>query len=353
MSRVVVGVSGGVDSAAAAYLLKAAGHEVICVTIKTWAGRDSRCCAIGDARAMALSMGLSYYVRDATEEFEKRVMRPFVDDYLHGRTPNPCVECNRYVKWGRLLAAADELGAEYVATGHYARTARLANGRHAIRLAAFSKKDQSYMLFRLTQEQLARTLLPLGDYEKDEVREIAARAGLSAAQTPDSQEICFVTEGDYADYIERETEAVLPPPGRFVDGRGNVLGRHRGIVRYTVGQRKGLGLALGCPAYVTGIDAERNEIVIGDEASLYHGSILCRELSFMSVAGLVPGESLRALVRIRYRHRGETATLRKNEDATLTVIFDSPVRAPTPGQSAVFYDREGFIIGGGIIVRSA
>ncbi len=348
MSRVAVGMSGGVDSATTALLLKEAGHEVVGVTLKTWTGEDNRCCEMSEARAMSIRMGISHYVRGAATEFKGCVARPFIDEYLSGRTPNPCVECNRYVKWAALLNAADELGAEYVATGHYARVDLLANGRYAIRQGASARKDQSYVLYKLTQEQLARTLLPLGGYEKDEVRAIAARAGLSAAQKPDSQEICFVTEGSYADYIERETGEELPP-GNFVDETGNVLGRHKGVAHYTVGQRKGLGLALGTPAYVTRIDAEKNEVVIGGEPSLYRPSIVCVDLHFMSVDGLSLGEELRAFVKIRYNHKGEAATLKMNGDGTLTAVFDSPVRAPTPGQSAVFYDEDGYIIGGGKI----
>ena len=348
-ARVVVGMSGGVDSATTAYLLKEAGYEVVGVTMKTWTGEDSRCCEMSDARAMALRMGISHYARGAAAEFERCVARPFIDEYLSGRTPNPCVECNRHVKWAALLAAADELGAAYVATGHYARTARLANGRCAIQRAASLRKDQSYVLYKLTQEQLARTLLPLGGYEKDEVRAIAARAGLAAAEKPDSQEICFVTEGSYADYIEREADEALSPPGNFVDAEGNVLGTHKGITHYTVGQRKGLGLALGAPAYVTKIDAEKNEVVIGGEPSLYRSSILCDDLHFMSVGDVGRGEKVRAFVKIRYNHKGEMATLERTGDDTLSVVFDNPVRAATPGQSAVFYDEDGYIIGGGKI----
>lgn len=348
MSRVAVGMSGGVDSATTAYLLKEAGYEVVGVTLKTWTGEDSRCCEMSDARAMALRMGISHYVHSAAADFDRLVVRPFIDEYLHGRTPNPCVECNPKVKWAALLDAADEIGAEYVATGHYARVERLANGRYAIQRAASLRKDQSYVLYKLTQEQLARTLLPLGGYDKEEVRGIAAQAGIAAAQKPDSQEICFVTEGDYADYIERETGEELPP-GNFVDEAGNVLGAHKGVAHYTVGQRKGLGLALGYPAYVTKIDAERNEVVIGGESALLRSSILCGDLNFMSVEGLSRGEKLRAFVKIRYNHKGEAATLEKNDDETLTATFDSPVRAPTPGQSAVFYDDDGYIIGGGKI----
>ncbi len=351
MSRVIVGLSGGVDSAVTAYLLKAAGHEVIGVTVKTWAAGDSRCCELEDAREMAERMGISHYVRNGAAEFQESVVRPFIDDYLHGRTPNPCVECNRCMKWAQLLEAAAAFGAEYVATGHYASVARLGNGRFAIRRAASLRKDQSYVLYKLTQEQISHTLLPLGQYEKDEVRAIAARVGISAAQKPDSQEICFVTEGDYADFIEEATETELPPPGNFVDEEGIILGTHKGITHYTVGQRKGLGLALGYPAYVKEIDPTKNEVVIGGETSLYRQRIFCDDLQFMGVGGIAPGEAIRALVKIRYNHKGETATLTKREDGTLTVEFDVPVRAATPGQSAVFYDEEGYILGGGKIRR--
>ena len=349
MSRVVVGMSGGVDSAVTAYLLKEAGHEVIGVTLKTWEGKDSRCCDLSEAREMALRMGIPHSVHSAASDFECRVVQPFIDDYLSGRTPNPCVECNRYVKWAQLLDAADAMGADFAATGHYARIARLPNGRFAIRRAASLRKDQSYVLYKLTQQQLSRTMLPLGDYDKEEVRAIAQRAGISAAQKPDSQEICFVTEGNYTDYIECETDAELPPPGNFVDKEGNVLGTHKGIAHYTVGQRKGLGIALGYPAYVTAIDPEKNEVVIGGEESLYQSAILCGDLNFMSVEDIAPDETLRAFVKIRYNHKGAMATLQKKDDGTLAAVFDDPVRAPTPGQSAVFYDEDGYIIGGGKI----
>ncbi len=347
--RVIVGLSGGVDSGAAAYLLKAAGFEVIGLTIRTQPGVESRCCAIGEARRMAAEMGIDYYVCNAARDFRQRVVQPFIEAYLLGRTPNPCVACNPWVKWAQLMEAAQRMGADYVATGHYAETVRLENGRCAIRRAASDGKDQSYMLYGLSQTQLAHTLLPLGRLEKSQVRALAARAGLSAAQRPDSQEICFVTGGNYADFIEETTETALPPPGNFVDTRGHILGRHQGIHHYTPGQRRGLGLALGHPVYVKAIDREKNQVILGGEASLYQRTILCDHLRFMALADLPPGGRMQALVKIRYHHAGTAASLERTDADTIRIDFTTPVRAPAPGQSAVFYDDAGHVLGGGII----
>ena len=349
MGKVIVGMSGGVDSAAAAFLLREAGYEVIGVTLRTWVGGASRCCEIDEANAAARKLGISYHVLNCVSEFQQRVETPFIDGYLHGTTPNPCVVCNRAVKWERLLDAAEVMGADMVATGHYASVARLDNGRYAVGRAADTQKDQSYMLYRLTQEQLARTVFPLGNLTKAEVRRVAEWAGLSSAHKPDSQELCFVTAGTYADYIETHTEHEIPGEGNFVDEQGAVLGRHRGIIHYTVGQRKGLGLALGRPAYVKSIRAETNEIVIGDEQSLYSQSLLCGDLHFMSIPGMAEEERIRASVKVRYRHAGSAATLEKHGPDTLLIRFETPVRAATPGQSAVFYDEAGRVIGGGVI----
>ena len=272
-----------------------------------------------------------------------------MEAYIKGMTPNPCVACNRYIKWERLLSFADEINAEYVATGHYARIEKTENGRYTVRQAASSAKDQTYMLYQLTQEQLARTIMPLSELTKDEVRKIAEDAGLAVAGKKDSQEICFVLDGGYAEYIDSYVEGALPPPGNFVDESGKVLGRHKGIVHYTVGQRKGLGLALGYPAYVKRIDAENNTVVIGDLESVYESRILCREVNFMSVEDIKPGDKVRAFVKIRYHHAAEPAVLERVDDNTISAIFDEPVKAPAPGQSAVFYDSENRVIGGGII----
>ena len=254
-----------------------------------------------------------------------------------------------YIKWERLLRFADEINAEYVATGHYARIVKAENGRYTVKQSASAAKDQTYMLYQLTQEQLARTLMPLSELTKDEVRKIAEEAGLAVAGKQDSQEICFVIEGGYAEYIEAHSDKALPPPGNFIDENGKVLGRHKGIVNYTVGQRKGLGLALGYPAYVKRIDPVNNTVEIGDLESVYERCILCREVRFMSVEDIKPGEKVRAFVKIRYHHAAVSAMLERVDDNTISAIFDEPVKAPAPGQSAVFYDSENRVIGGGII----
>lgn len=352
MAKVIVGMSGGVDSAAAAFLLREAGYEVIGVTLRTWDSGGSRCCEIDEARATARKLGVPYHVFNCVSDFQKNVRAPFIDAYPRGLTPNPCVVCNRSVKWERLLYAAAVMGADMAATGHYACVSRLDNGRYAIGRAADAGKDQSYMLYQLTQKQLSRTLFPLGNLTKEEVRRVAEQAGLPVAHTPDSQELCFVTEGNYADYIESHSERAIPGEGDFVDETGRFLGKHKGIIHYTVGQRKGLGLSLGRPAYVKRIDPERNEIVIGDERSLYAEAILCGDLYFMGVAGIADGETIRANVKVRYRHAGAAATLEQYGSDTVRVRFDSPVKAATPGQSAVFYDDKGYITGGGVILKA-
>ena len=355
MSKVIVGMSGGVDSAVAAYLLKQAGYDVIGVTLRTWQsedGQESRCCEIDDARATARSIGIPYHVFNCTFDFETKVIRPFMDDYLHGLTPNPCVICNRCIKWERLLYYAAILGADCVATGHYASVVQLQNGRYTVRKALHTEKDQTYMLYRLTQEQLEKTLMPLGMYSKREVRTIAAQAGIQVASKQDSQEICFVTDGDYTDFIRRHTDGELPDEGNFVDESGNVLGRHKGIFHYTVGQRKGLGIALGRPAYVKKIIADRNEIILATSGDTGCTKIVCKDLNFMGVPEPQVGEELRCQVKVRYRHAGQNALLRKCGSDTVCISFEEPARFAAPGQSAVFYDDNNCLIGGGIIAET-
>ena len=352
--KVIVGMSGGVDSAVTAYLLRDAGYEVAGVTLQTWESAEGVACRgkeIDAAKESAEILGIPLYVQNCAACFREYVSQPFVREYLSARTPNPCVECNRYVKWNGLLQMADSLGAAYVATGHYAFTEQLPNGRWTIRQAAFAGKDQTYVLFRLTQEQLSRTLMPLGAYDKAQVREIARKAGLPAAHKADSQEICFVAEGSsYAEYIAANAETKVPGPGCFIDEEGRVIGTHKGIIHYTVGQRKGLGLPLGYHAYVKEIRQETNEVVISREDAIFSRQISCDRLNFMSIPEIRSGEEIPASVRIRYHHAGTPAVIRRTGEDEMTVVFEVPVRAATPGQSAVCYDESGRIIGGGRIM---
>ena len=353
MSRIIAGMSGGVDSAVAAYLLKQAGHEVIGVTLRTWESSDgmqSRCCEIDDAREAARIIGIPYYAFNCLRDFREHVTAPFIEAYIRGMTPNPCIPCNRYVKWERMLYYAQVLHADHVATGHYASVVRLDNGRYTLKKALYSEKDQSYMLYRLTQRQLAATLMPLGKYTKPEVRAIAGQAGLPVAEKRDSQEICFVPGGSYAAYIEKN--ASVPPPGEgfFVDEAGKRLGTHRGIFHYTVGQRKGLGIAFGRPVYVKAIRPETNEVVLGDGEALYRGSISCGDVHFMSIPDLPIGGTLPCAVKVRYRHPPQAAVIGAVGPGQVRVWFRDPVRAPAPGQAAVFYDENDCVIGGGTIL---
>ena len=350
MAKVVVGMSGGVDSAVAAYLLKQQGYEVIGLTIRTWnpdAGY-SRCCEIDDAREVCRKLDIPYHVLNCESAFKEHVTEPFIRCYLNGRTPNPCVGCNLHVKWERMIYWADINQAEYVATGHYAYIINK-DGRYTVKTAEHAEKDQSYMLYQLPQEYLARTLMPLGDYDTETVRKIAQEAGIHIANKGDSQDICFITDGNYADYIHANADTSNVKEGNFVDTEGNVLGTHKGIINYTVGQRKGLGIALGYPAFVKHIDAEKNEITLCDENAIYASSVMCDQLNFMSIPAPAIGEKIRSNVKIRYHHRAQSATMTLTDENTLLIEFDEPVKGPAPGQSAVFYDDDGCVMGGGII----
>ncbi len=351
-SKIIVGLSGGVDSAVAACLLRDAGHDVIGVTLRTWeseTGEESRCCEIDDAREIANSIGIPFHTFNCVSRFKRCVAEPFVEDYINGLTPNPCIECNRYVKWERMIHAALVLGADQVATGHYAYVVRLDNGRYTVRRAAHAAKDQTYMLYRLTQEQLSRTVMPLGPYTKDQVRRIAAERGLPVASKSDSQEICFVPDDDYAGYVEANAGDRIRRSGEFVDVEGNVLGIHRGIIHYTVGQRKGLGIAMGRPVYVKAIIPEKDQVVLADEDDLMSRRVICDRLNFLSIDEPAEGEVFRCEAKIRYHHRAQAAAVEIMPDGRAAVLFDEPVRAAAPGQSAVFYDSEDNVIGGGII----
>ena len=349
--KVIVGMSGGVDSAVAAYLLREQGLEVVAVTLRSWEADESRCCEIEAARRTAEKLSLPFYPWNVSGAFQEKVIRPFVEEYLHGRTPNPCVECNRYVKWESLLHIADVMGAGFVATGHYADL-KCFGGRYAAGTAKDRAKDQSYMLYRLTQEQLSRTMLPLSELTKAEVREIAAGIDPGLANKADSQEVCFVPDDDYAGFIAGEAGGEMPGMGNFLDENGTIVGRHNGIVHYTVGQRKGLGLAMGVPVYVKKICADRNEIIVGREEALYSHEILCDRVNFMRIPQPEEGERINCRVKIRYHHAGHPARIEMAGQSRVRVTFDGKVKAAAPGQSAVFYDDDGFVLGGGIITET-
>ena len=354
--KVVVGMSGGVDSSVAAWLLKKQGYDVIGVTMQIWQDEENivqeengGCCglsAVDDARRVATAIGIPYYVMNFKDEFQKSVIEYFTKEYLAGRTPNPCIACNRYVKWEALLQRSLSIGADYIATGHYARIEHLPNGRYAIRRSATMEKDQTYALYNLTQEQLARTLMPVGEYSKDRIREMADEIGLLVAHKPDSQDICFVPDGDYASFIENTTDQVLQT-GDFVTPEGKILGKHKGIIHYTVGQRKGLGLALGYPAFVLEIRPETNEVVIGTYEESLTYTVRANELNFMSVEQIT--EPVRVFAKIRYNHKGAWCTVERTGEDEIVCTFDEPIRAATPGQAVVLYDGE-YVLGGGTIL---
>lgn len=355
---VVVGMSGGVDSSVAAYLLKEQGYDVIGVTMQIWQDEEDivlqengGCCglsAVDDARRVASLLGIPYYVMNFKEEFKNSVINYFLSEYQKGHTPNPCIACNRYVKWESLLKRSLEIGADYIATGHYARIRQLQNGRYVIENSVTKEKDQTYALYNLTQEQLQRTLMPVGAYTKEEIRKIAEDIKLPVSHKPDSQDICFVPNGDYASFIETQA-GKKSVPGNFVDQEGNILGCHKGIIHYTVGQRKGLGIAFGYPLFVLEIRPETNEIVLGpDEASLSR-YVRAKQINLMSEAE-IRGEK-RLWGKIRYNHKGAFCTVKKTGEDELLCIFDEPQRAITPGQAVVLYDDD-LVFGGGTIIEN-
>ncbi len=346
--RVVVAMSGGVDSSVAAALLKEEGYEVIGITLNLGPRGNSRprgVKAAMDAERVAERLGIPYYVLDLRDLFHEEVVRPFCREYSLGRTPNPCIRCNKFVKFGALLRKAEELRADFVATGHYARVEfDPSTERYILKKGLDPRKDQSYVLYSLTQEQLGRILLPLGDFTKEEVRRLAKKMGLPVAGD-ESQEICFVPDGGHPELVGRYfPEAVRPGP--ILDRSGRVLGRHRGIAHYTVGQRRGLGLALGRPLYVVHIDPERNAVIVGGREDVAREGLIASEVNFVSIPRLT--DPLRVTAKIRYRHPEAEATVFPLGDGKVFVRFSKPQMAVTPGQSVVFY-RKDVVIGGGII----
>jgi tRNA-specific 2-thiouridylase len=366
---IAVAMSGGVDSSAVAAMLRADGHNVIGLTMQLWnqrrlAGHEGmpesvqgRCCSIDDvydARRVAETLGIPYYVVNHEARFERDVVRPFVEEYLAGRTPIPCSLCNNHLKFDQLLVVAQQIGADKIATGHYAQVVfddQL--NRWLLKRPADTSKDQTYFLFGLTQEQLSRTLFPLGGMTKPEVRELARKHGLAIAEKPDSQEICFVPGGDYKRFLEaylsEQGDAPTEIAGEMVTTDGTVIGEHAGVHNFTVGQRKGLGVSTGSPLYVIQIKSDTRQVMVGKDEELYSRTLRARRVNLISTAELC--EPMRVAVKIRHRHQPAPATIESAGPDEIQVTFDEPQRALTPGQAAVFYDGD-IVVGGGWIENS-
>lgn len=351
--RVVIGLSGGVDSSVAASVLKEQGYEVVGVTMRMWDSEtqgSGGCCSPSteeDARRVAQKLGIEFHIIDAKKDFSDFVIDYFVDEYVNGRTPNPCIACNRYLKFDLMVKWAENFGADYIATGHYARVEYDEElNRHLLKKAYSVSKDQSYFLYNITKEKLKKILFPLGEFpDKEAVREYAKEHGLITAEKADSQEICFIPDNDYPSFIERRTGS-LPSEGNFVDTKGNVIGKHKGIVNYTVGQRKGLGIAFGKPMFVLRIDAKNNEVVLGEQGLEFSNTLYAKNPNLIMVDDI--NEPIRAEAKVRYSAKTSPCTVSMENDL-LKVVFDEPQRAITPGQAVVLY-KDDIVIGGGSII---
>ncbi len=344
--KIVIGMSGGVDSSVAAYLLKEQGYEVVGVTMETWQEKEGiQSSAIEDAKSVADTLSIEHHVIDFKKEFRRDVVDYFISEYQNGRTPNPCIVCNRRVKWQALLTWANEHGSDYIATGHYARIVQLPNQRYCVVPALAGGKDQSYVLYNLTQEQLAHTKMPVGNYDKEQIRSMARSIGISVAEKGDSQDICFIPDHDYAQFIERQTGR-KSIPGNFVDTNGQVLGQHKGLEYYTIGQRKGLGISAPTPLFVQKLRSETNEVVLCKSDELFTKTCVIRDVNYMAEAEI--SDRTQAKGKIRYSHQGDDCILSPIEDNRILCEFIQPQRAITPGQAAVFYQGE-YILCGGII----
>ena len=341
--KVLLGMSGGVDSSAAAVCLQNAGYECIGATMVMHGECDSE--GVSDARAVAEALNMDFHVFDVRDEFRRWVMDEFVRSYLEGETPNPCIVCNKTLKFGLFADRATELGAEMIATGHYARVEKCGD-RYLLKKGKDPKKDQSYVLYNLGQSVLSRLILPLGAMDKSEVRELAIEASLKNADKKESQDICFVPDGDYVGFIERYTGA-FSPEGDFVLRDGKVMGRHKGIIRYTIGQHKKLGLGIHTPLYVLEKDAAGNRIILGSNEDLFTRTVIAKDINW--IADEAPKFPFRAAAKIRYKHVEQSATVEDAGEERVKVTFDEPQRAATPGQAVVFYDGD-TVIGGGTVV---
>ncbi len=356
--RVMIGMSGGVDSSVAAYLLKEQGYDVIGVTMKLWQDEDEEimereggCCslsAVEDARRVANKIGIPFYVMNFKQVFKDKVIDYFIDEYIKGRTPNPCIACNKHIKSGEFFEKAKQLECDYIATGHYAKIEYdEASDRYLLKKSITEAKDQTYALYNMSQHELEHTLFPLGYYTKDKIREIAAEVGLIVANKPDSQEICFVEDNDYAGYVKSHTNKKIKE-GYFIDKEGNILGKHKGIIHYTIGQRKGLGIALGKPMFVVDILPKKNAVVLGDPEDVFSQGLIASDVNFIPFDDI--DEPIRVYAKVRYSGKVSPATVYKEEKGKIKIVFDEKQRAITPGQSVVMYDED-VVIGGATIEK--
>ena len=358
MKKAIIAMSGGVDSSVAALLTKESGDECIGATMKLYNNedigvhREKTCCSLDDvedARSVAYQMDMPYYVFNFTADFHTEVMDRFVDAYENGCTPNPCIDCNRYLKFDKMFHRMQEIGYDYIVTGHYARVEYdEKRDRYLLKKAVDDTKDQSYVLYMLTQEQLAHVKLPLGGLRKDQVRVIAEKHGFINARKHDSQDICFVVNGKYSDFIEQYREKTYPE-GDFVDLEGNVLGRHKGIIRYTIGQRRGLSLSLKESMYVVAVDPEKNRVILGRNDDLFSREFVANDVNLIAVDH-IEGE-MRVKAKVRYRHEEQWATVTQTGPDSLKVVFDEPQRAITCGQAVVLYDGD-VVVGGATIIET-